>query len=110
MQVALVEHVPDVSKTAGLDVTTIETRTLKKVIIIDESRQEETRVSKIKLDQRAPPSVREEGDDWFILLDAICKKPVVIPPGTLHQQMFCCLSPANSPLPLLKYLMWCVTA
>lgn len=80
MPVAPVEHVPDVNKTSDVEVT----RTFEKVIIIEESRQEEARLSKFTLDQRAPPSERDEGDGWFTLFDAIHEKPVVIPPGTLY--------------------------
>lgn len=45
-------------------------------------RKEETRFSEMRQIQIAPPSEREGGDDWFILLDIIREKPVVVPSGT----------------------------
>ncbi|KAM4601150.1 uncharacterized protein ACJ7VT_020965 isoform 2-T2 [Polymixia lowei] len=85
--VAPVEIIPGVSKTSLVKVTTIETRTeWKKVIIVGDSRQEETRLSEFKLVQAAPPSEREEGDDWFVLFEAVREKPVIIPPVALVGQ------------------------
>ncbi|XP_071372176.1 uncharacterized protein [Centroberyx affinis] len=85
--VAPVELIQDVSKTFVVDVMTTETRTWKKVIIGADSGQDETRLSEIKRVQMAPPSEREEGDDWFVVFDIIREKPVVIPPVAVAERV-----------------------
>lgn len=91
MPVTPVKIIPDMRKSFEIEVKTTETTTLKKTIIIVDSRQDETRPSEIS--QIAPPSEREGGDDWFILFDIIREKPLVVPPGTFHCQRVCiCLA------------------
>lgn len=70
----------DMRKTEA-EVKTTETRTWKKMIINEDSRQDETHLSEIRSSQTAPLSEREEGDDWFVQFDTIQEKTVVIPPG-----------------------------
>ncbi|KAG8010144.1 Protein 4.1 [Nibea albiflora] len=63
-----------------VEVKTTETTAWEKMIIGADSEQDETRSSQIRPGKFAPPSEREGGDDWFILLDIIRDKPVVVPP------------------------------
>ncbi|KAF7665728.1 hypothetical protein LDENG_00132620 [Lucifuga dentata] len=85
--VAPVELIPDMRKIFEAEVTTTETRTWKKMIIGVDNRQDETRLSEIRLSQIALPSEREGGDDWFLLFDIIREKPVVIPPVALDEHV-----------------------
>ncbi|XP_041648442.1 uncharacterized protein LOC121513033 isoform X2 [Cheilinus undulatus] len=71
---------PDMREPLKVEVKTTETTTWEKMIIGVESRQDETRLSKIKVIQTGLPLEREGGDDWFILFDIIREKPVYIPP------------------------------
>ncbi|XP_076016727.1 uncharacterized protein LOC143008737 isoform X3 [Genypterus blacodes] len=78
-----VKIVPDMRKTFEAKATTAETRTWQKMIIGMESRQDETRLSEIRLSQIVPATERGSGDDWYLLFDVIRKKPVFIPPAAL---------------------------
>ncbi|XP_062254580.1 uncharacterized protein LOC133964485 isoform X4 [Platichthys flesus] len=78
--VSPVEIILDVRETFEGEVTTTETRTLKKMIIGVDSRQDETRLSEIRPIQVASPSGREGGDDWLVLFDIVKEKPVFVPP------------------------------
>ncbi|CAB1416778.1 unnamed protein product [Pleuronectes platessa] len=78
--VSPVEIILDVRETFEVEVTTTETRTLKKMIIGVDSRQDETRLSEIRPIQVASPSEREGGDDWLVLFDIVKEKPVFVPP------------------------------
>lgn len=89
MPVTPVKIIPDMRKSFEIEVKTTETTTLKKTMIIVDSRQDETRPSEIRPSQIAPPSEREGGDDWFLLFDIIREKPIVVPPGTFHCQRIC---------------------
>ena len=82
--VSPVEIILDVRKTFEVEVTTTE-----KMIIGVDSRQDETRLSEIRPIQAAPPSEREGGDDWFVLVDIVREKPVFKPPGTSYRQRVC---------------------
>ena len=61
-----------------VETVTIERRTQKKVHIVDESFQTESPPV-----QRSPPSERREGDDWFVLFEAVRDQPTVVPPGNI---------------------------
>ncbi|XP_056142952.1 uncharacterized protein LOC130118528 [Lampris incognitus] len=76
--VASVEPIPDVSKTTVVEEKIIETRKWEKVIITEDKKQEEIRPPEIKLVRTLPPLERE--DDWFLLLNVIREKSVIIPP------------------------------
>lgn len=82
------EIILDMRKSLEVEVKTTETTTWKETIIGVDSRQDETRLSEIRSRQIAPPSEREGGDDWFLLLDVIREKPLVVPPGTFHSQTY----------------------
>lgn len=83
MPVAAVE-IPDMRKTFEVEVTTTETRTWEKTIIGVDNRQDEARLSEMRMSPIAPPSEREGGDDWFVLFDIIREKPFVIPQGSVN--------------------------
>ncbi|KAG7475563.1 titin isoform X12 [Solea senegalensis] len=81
------EIILDTKKTLEVKVTTTETRMWKKTVIGEDSRQDETRLSEIRPIQMAPPSEREQGDDWFVLFDSIREKPVVVPPAATRRKI-----------------------
>ncbi|XP_058503645.1 uncharacterized protein LOC131471230 isoform X5 [Solea solea] len=85
--VSRTEIILDTKKTLEVEVTTIETRMWKKTVIGEDSRQDETRLSEIRPIQMAPPSEREQGDDWFVLFDSIREKPVVVPPAATRRKI-----------------------
>ncbi len=91
MPVTPVKTVPVVRKSFEVEVKTTETTVWKKTIIGVNSRQDETRLSEIRLSQTTAPSEREGGDDWFVLFDVIREKPVVVPPGIFLCQRVCIL-------------------
>ncbi|XP_045553501.1 uncharacterized protein isoform X27 [Salmo salar] len=84
--VALGEHTPvypDLSQTTSVvDVTTIEKMMKKRVTIVEErwGQQEEILQSEMIISEQRPPAEREEGDGWFVLLDAVCEEPAGVPP------------------------------
>ncbi|KAK2844434.1 hypothetical protein Q5P01_011093 [Channa striata] len=88
------EIIPDMRKVLEAEVTTTETRT--QMIIGGDDRQDETRLSEIKLSQVAPLPVRED-DDWFVLFNIIQEGPVVIPPVAVDEpvHMYPDISPAK---------------
>eukprot|EP00063_Salmo_salar_P082843 XP_014057678.1 PREDICTED: trichohyalin-like isoform X12 [Salmo salar] len=85
--VALGEHTPvypDLSQTTSVvDVTTIEKMMKKRVTIVEErwGQQEEILQSEMIISEQRPPAEREEGDGWFVLLDAVCEEPAGVPPA-----------------------------
>eukprot|EP00063_Salmo_salar_P082844 XP_014057679.1 PREDICTED: titin-like isoform X13 [Salmo salar] len=87
--VALGEHTPvypDLSQTTSVvDVTTIEKMMKKRVTIVEErwGQQEEILQSEMIISEQRPPAEREEGDGWFVLLDAVCEEPAGVPPVSL---------------------------
>ncbi|XP_045553497.1 uncharacterized protein isoform X25 [Salmo salar] len=89
--VALGEHTPvypDLSQTTSVvDVTTIEKMMKKRVTIVEErwGQQEEILQSEMIISEQRPPAEREEGDGWFVLLDAVCEEPAGVPPGPAAQ-------------------------
>ncbi|KAM9852266.1 uncharacterized protein ACBR49_005367 isoform 2-T2 [Aulostomus maculatus] len=78
--VAPVEIIPDMRRTSEGQVTTTETPTWQKMIIGMDSRQDEARLSEIRLSPIAPTPQIQRDDDWFTLFDVIREKPVAIPP------------------------------
>ncbi|XP_031667832.1 titin isoform X5 [Oncorhynchus kisutch] len=87
--VALGEHTPvypDLSQTTSVvDVMTIE-RIIKKRVTIDEERwgqQEEILQSEMIIPEQRPPAEREEGNGWFVLLDAVREERAGVPPVSL---------------------------
>ncbi|XP_067093386.1 titin-like [Osmerus mordax] len=65
-----------------VEMVTIEKRIQKKVQIVDESFQTESLPV-----QRSPPSERREGDDWFVLFEAVRDEPSVVPPVGLDEHV-----------------------
>ncbi|XP_042174718.1 uncharacterized protein LOC112225339 isoform X6 [Oncorhynchus tshawytscha] len=89
LPVALGEHTPvypDLSQTTSVvDVTTIE-RTIKRRVTIVEERwgqQEEILQSEMIIPEQRPPAEREEGNGWFVLLDAVREERAGVPPVSL---------------------------
>ncbi|XP_062322680.1 titin-like isoform X3 [Osmerus eperlanus] len=64
-----------------VEMVTIEKRIQKKVQIVDESFQTESLPV-----QRSPPFERE-GDDWFVLFEAVRDEPSVVPPVGLDEHV-----------------------
>eukprot|EP00063_Salmo_salar_P082847 XP_014057682.1 PREDICTED: trichohyalin-like isoform X16 [Salmo salar] len=91
--VALGEHTPvypDLSQTTSVvDVTTIEKMMKKRVTIVEErwGQQEEILQSEMIISEQRPPAEREEGDGWFVLLDAVCEEPAGVPPVALRERL-----------------------
>ncbi|XP_067366261.1 uncharacterized protein [Channa argus] len=90
------EIVLDMRKVVEVEVTTAETRTQKMIIGVD-NRQDETRLSEIRLSPVIPQSETERGDDWFVLFNIIQEKPVVIPTVAVDESvsMYPDISPAK---------------
>ncbi|XP_045553526.1 uncharacterized protein isoform X2 [Salmo salar] len=77
---------PDLSQTTSVvDVTTIEKIMKKRVTIVEErwGQQEEILQSEMIISEQRPPAEREEGDGWFVLLDAVREEPAGVPPVSL---------------------------
>ncbi|XP_036930180.1 titin-like isoform X4 [Acanthopagrus latus] len=100
-----VKIIPDMRKSFEIEVKTTETTTLKKTMIIVDSRQDETRPSEIRPSQIAPPSEREGGDDWFLLFDIIREKPLVVPPVAVVERVVDVVAAKTVPVPKPAFIM-----